>query len=338
MHVSRRVLFTIVTLLMAAPLHAQDPQTAVVWRDRGDPALLNLLIGPGAPDREPGTRFRFVSESKSGTSPKFDVQDEHGVTWKAKLGEEGRTETAAARLVWAVGFVVDEDYYRPEIQVSGMRTLKRGQQFVTADGRVTGVRLEREAAETTSKGWSWYENPLVGTRQFNALRVMMALINNWDLKAVNNGESGAAGEPMVYRVSDLGATFGRTGNSLRRSKGLPREFAETAFIDKVSPTTVDFVMHSRPFLLSVFNVPNYRTRTRMESIVKHIPIDDARWIGDRLAALSVTQIADCFRAGGFPPADVEAYTAVIVKRIAALTALRPTSPDHVEVRTATAPR
>jgi hypothetical protein len=338
MPVSRRALFTIAALLMATPLQAQDPLHAVVWRDRGDPALLNLSTGPGGPDQEPGSRFRFVSESRGGTSPKFDVQDEHGVTWKAKLGEEGRTETAAARLLWAVGFSVDEDYYRPEIQVSGMRPLKRGQQFVAADGRVKGVRLERDTAGSSSKTWSWYENPVVGTRHFNALRVMMALINNWDLKAVNNGTSAVVGEPVVYSVTDLGATFGRTGNSLRRSKGLPHEFADTNFIDKVSATEVDFVMHSRPFLLSVFNVPNYRTRTRMESIVKHVPIDDARWIGQRLAALSVTQIGDCFRAGGFPPADVEAYTTVIVSRIAALTALRPTSPDHLATDTTTAPR
>ena len=34
--------------------------------------------------------------------------------------------------------------------------------------------------------WSWHDNPFVGTREFNGLKVMMALVNNWDLKDVNN--------------------------------------------------------------------------------------------------------------------------------------------------------
>ena len=43
----------------------------------------------------------------------------------------------------------------------------------------------------------------------------------------------------------------------------------------------------------------------MEGVVKHIPIADARWIGDRLGQLSTEQISDAFRASGFSPADVE---------------------------------
>jgi len=34
--------------------------------------------------------------------------------------------------------------------------------------------------------WSWTGNPFVGTREFQGLKVMMALINNWDLKDINN--------------------------------------------------------------------------------------------------------------------------------------------------------
>ena len=105
---------------------------------------MNLLTGPGGRAHEPGTNFRFIRESVSGTSPKFEVEDENGVTWKAKLGEEGPGETAAARLLWAAGYVVDEDYYRPQIRVRGLQALKRGQEFVSADGLVAGVRLERD--------------------------------------------------------------------------------------------------------------------------------------------------------------------------------------------------
>ena len=79
---------------------------------------------------------------------------------------------------------------------------------------------------------------------------MMALINGWDLKQINNGSVDGQ-----YGVSDLGASFGRTGNNFTRSKGVMKDYAETKFIEKVTPTYVDFVMHSRPFFLSVVNLP-----------------------------------------------------------------------------------
>jgi hypothetical protein len=166
---------------------------------------------------------------------------------------------------------------------------------------------------------------------------MMALVNNWDLKDINNGASRTSGGGGQHGITDLGATFGRAGNSLTRSKGVLKDYAETRFIETVTPVYVDFVMHSRPFFLSFFNLPNYRFRMRMESVVKHIPIADARWIGNRLGQLSTEQISDCFRAGGFSPVDVEAYTQVVRQRIAALKKLDPQPRDpavdsHADVR------
>jgi len=305
-------------VLLTMPAGAQDAaRPDVIWYDRGDAAVLNLLEGPGGRDREPGTDFRFLKESAGGTSPKFEVEDENGVTWKVKVGDEVHGETAAARLLWAAGYVVDEDYFRPQIRVRGMKTLKRGQQFVSADGLVTGVRLERNTSNAGSSSWSWYDNPLLGTREFNGLRVMMALVNNWDLKAVNNSAADAAGS-HVYSITDLGSSFGRTGDALRRSKSVATEYAESRFIDEVTSTHVDFVLHSRPFFPTVVNIKNYRFRTRMEGIVKEIPLADARWIGGRLSQLTSTQIGDCFRAGGFAPADVALYTQTVMRRIAAL--------------------
>jgi hypothetical protein len=309
----------LVVVLLTTPAFAQDARsTAVIWHDRGDAAALDLTTGPGGKDREPGIDFTFVKESTGGTSPKFDVVDERGTTWKVKLGEEARSESAASRLLWAAGYTVDEDYYRPEIRVRGLARLARGRGFVTQGNTVTGARLERDVAGADSITWDWYDNPFVGTREFNGLRVMMALVNNWDLKAINNHAIGTAAGGGEYSVTDLGATFGRTGNSLKRSKGILKDYAATAFIDKATPTYVDFRMNSRPFFLSIFAFRNYRVRTRMESVVKHVPIADAQWIGDRMGEFSAAQLGDAFRAAGFSAGDVEAYTQVIVLRIAAL--------------------
>lgn len=313
MRVYKRSVAIILALFLAPPIFAQKTgSTAVIWHDRGDVSALDLVAGSGGKDNEPGINFKFIKESQNGTSPKFEVEDENGVMWKVKLGEEVRSETAATRLLWAVGYFVDDAYYRQQIHVQGLKRLARGQQFVSGD-TVTSVRLERHRKSDDAKGWSWYENPFVGTRELNGLKVMMALINIWDLKQINNGS--ADGQ---YAVTDLGASFGRTGNSFTRSKGVVEDYAASKFIENVTPTYVDFVMHSRPFFLSIANFPNYRTRTRMESVVKGIPIADARWIGNQLGQLSTKQIGDSFRAAGFSAAEVDGYIRVVMQRIAAL--------------------
>lgn len=309
---------TILALFLALPILAQNTgTTGVIWQDRGDAALMDLVGGPGGKDHEPGINFKFIKESQGGTSPKFEVEDERGIRWKVKLGAEAQSETAATRLLWAAGYFVDENYYRSQIRVQGLTRLARGQEFVSNGDTVSGARLEREI-EGEESTWGWYDNIFVGTREFNGLRVMMALLNNWDLKEVNNGSSSTPAGEGQYRINDLGATLGNTGNNFNRSKGIAKEYAETRFVEKVTPSHVDFVMHSRPFFLSVVNFPNYRDRTRMESVVKGIPIDDARWIGNRLGQFSTGQISDCFRAAGFSTTDVEVYTRIVTQRIAEL--------------------
>jgi hypothetical protein len=314
----KRIFPIILALFLALPVFAQQAKTTVaLWRDRGDVAALDLLDGPGGKEHQPGTHFKFIEESKSGTSPKFEVEDENGTKWKVKLGPEVKSETAATRLVWAAGYFTDEDYYRPQIRVQGMKRLSRGREYVSDSGLVREARLERHGVGKKLKNWSWYDNPFVGTREFNGLRVMMALINNWDLKDINNKIFDEGGESR-YEVADLGAGFGRTGDNFGRSKGVMKDYVETKFIEKVTPESVDFVMHSRPFFLTIFYFSNYRFRTRMESVAKHIPVADARWLGNRLGQFSPEQIRDCFRAAGFPPEEVEGYTRVVMQRIEAL--------------------
>jgi hypothetical protein len=322
MRLPQAVVSAIPALLLTIPVFAQEPgRTGVIWQDRGDVAALDLAGGSGGKDHEPGNAFTFIEESSGGTSPKFEVLDEHGIKWKVKLGEEAKSETAATRLLWAAGYLVDEVYYRPSIRVLGLPRLARGREFVSEGDTVSGARLEREREPGTSTTWSWYDNPFVGTREFNGLKVMMALINNWDLKDVNNRLSHSSGGGARYEITDVGATFGRTGNVITRSKSVPKDYAETTFIEEATADYVDFVLQSRPFFPLVVHLPAYRSRTRMESIVKRIPIDDARWVGNRLGQLSAEQVGDCFRASGFSPSDIEAYTRVVMQRIALLKTL-----------------
>jgi hypothetical protein len=295
-----------------------------IWRSSGDMASLDLTYGAGGKAHAPDAKgtFTFVSEDTAATSPKFEVSDGQGVTWKVKLGPESQPETAATRLLWAAGYFTDEDYYMAELTVKGLPALKRGREFESAGGVVRGARLERKAAAAHKLGdWDWFDNPFVGKRELNGLRVMMSLVNNWDLKQVNNSIYSVNGE-RHYVVSDVGATFGKSGIVGVQSKGVPRDYEDSAFIAKVRPDSVDLVLHSRPlFLLWAFKHGYYSDRTRMEKITKNIPRADARWLGQRLSKLTDDQIRDGFRAAGYGPADVEGLTTVIRRRIAALGAL-----------------
>lgn len=313
---------TLVALCLAVPCVAQvASRPAVMWID---PSGVNGAPGDVRPEGAgPGTTFRFVHESSSGTSPKFEVEDERGTRWKVKLGEEARAETAAASLLRAVGYQVDEDFYLDTMTVVGLTRLARGRQYVGPGGIVLGARLERVVAPAPSRTWSWFANPFTGTREFNGLRVMMALINNWDLKSVNNETGDLPGGDGRYRVADLGATFGRTGNSLVRSKSNEVDYASAPFIARVSETTVDFVLHSRPYLLSLFSLRNYRARTQMERTVRRIPIEDARWIGVRLSQLAPAAIEQVFRDAGYAPDEVDIYSRGVLTRIAQLRYLAP---------------
>jgi hypothetical protein len=295
----------------------------MIWRDPGDVASLNLLYGAGGKEHAPNPngRFTFVKEDKQATSPKFDITDEQGIHWKVKLGQEPASETAATRFLWAAGYFVDEDYYLPELNVTGMPRLSRGENFVSADGTVHRARLERRPTEVKKVGtWDWFNNPFLDTPELNGLQVMMSLLNNWDLAQTNNSID-EIGAERRYVVSDVGASFGNTGNSLTRSKSMPKEYARSTFIEKSTPGFMDFVLHSRPFLPSAINLPNYRHRTRMEQVTKHIPRADAKWLGERLSRLSEEQVRDGFRAAGYPQEEIAMYSQALRKRIAELGAL-----------------
>jgi hypothetical protein len=119
----------------------------------------------------------------------------------------------------------------------------------------------------------------------------------------------------------LNASLGKTGNYFTRSRGVLKDYQQSKFIQKVNPESVDFILSSRPFILSAVDVPNYITRTKMQEVGKHVPRADAKWIGRLLGQLSTQQISDAFRASGFSPEEVEGYTRVVQQRIAEMNKL-----------------
>jgi hypothetical protein len=305
--------------------------SALLWRAPDDIRSRNLIYGEGGKDHAPHSVFTFIKEDLDGTNPKFTVQDEDGVKWKVKMGIEARPEVVASRLVWAVGYETNEDYFLPEIKVEKMPAhLHRGQNLVTEGGTIHNVRLKRDLKDEKKVGdWRWRSNPFAGGKELNGLRVMMALLNNWDLKDVNNSvyeenhlqDSDSPAE--VYMVSDLGASFGTTGLNwpLSKAKGNIASYSHSKFISKVTPDYVDFNVPTRPALIYFFRLPEFVSRMRLRWIGKRIPRSDARWVGQLLAQLSSEQIGDAFRAAGYSPDQVKGFTKVVEARIGELNEL-----------------
>ena len=322
------LIFTVA--LQAAPKkpdkHSGQSATAqpVLWQDPVDIGSRDMIDGPGGPDHRPRGPFRFVKEDLDGTSAKFVVTDGDGTKWKVKLGAEAHPETVASRLVWAVGYFSGEDYYLPVLDVQGLPShLKRGESYVDGSGGVHGARLKRYLNREEKEGhWEWRANPFFGSREFNGLRVMMALINNWDLKDENNGVYEYEGK-KVYLVTDLGASFGTTSRRLTRDagKGNLQNYEASRFIENVDSPFVSFGTPSRPAFLLAFDMPDFKSRLNMEWIGKKIPIDDARWIGSILARLSQQQIEAAFSAAGYSEGEVKGFSHAIEERIGALNRL-----------------
>lgn len=315
-------------LFLANPAIAQNSAAsarALIWTDPGDISSKNLLYGSGGQKDQPRPPVVFDKEDMKGSNPKFDVHDQDGTKWKVKLGVEAKPETVATRLLWAVGYFTEEDYLEPELKVDGLpKHLQRGQNLLKA-GEARNARLKHHPRHAEKDDeWHWRKNPFSGTREFNGLRVMMSLINNWDVKDENNAiyEDKQSGE-QLYLVTDVGASFGSIGYRLGpgRGKGDLGAYRKSEFITHVHGDYVDFSSpaHSTVIgILGIFSIPDFVNRMRLRWIGRHIPREDAKWIGGLLAQLKPGQIEDAFRSAGYSEKDVTEYSAVVEKRIAEL--------------------
>ena len=264
---------------------------AVLWREPADIKSRDLFYGPGGASHQPRGKLSFIKEKFNGVNPKFDVHDEDGTRWAVKIGNEAKPETAATRLVWAVGYFTNEDYYLAELNVAGDMNLRRGG-ALSHRTQLKDLRLKRHnEGEHEIADWGWDDNPFVGTKELNGLKIMMELICNVDLKSPNQHVYDINGVEQRYIAADLGSSFGLAGKTVFYSKGVLKDFQSRPLIKAAGPEFIDFWRF------------------------KHIPREHAKWIGGYLFQLSDDQIRDAFRAAGFSPHEVEGYTQKVREKI-----------------------
>jgi hypothetical protein len=300
----------------------------VLWHDPGNIASLDLYYGQGGRDGMPVPPFTFQAEDLHGSNPKFDARDANGKKWRVKLGAEARPEVVASRLLWAMGYSVNDDYVLESADVEGLH-LKRGEKLAKG-GHIEQARFARKPGGQKKIGvWQWKDNPFSNTRELNGLRVMMAVMNNWDLKDSNNAVfRDKKSDSDILLVSDIGATFGTNGLSwtVARSKGNIGTFKESKFITRETDTEVDFATPKPPTALlietgGIPEVKDYAMRKGLDWIGRNVPRADARWMGSLLEQLTHRQLVDAFRAGHFPAEEIDAYVNIVESRIQELKSL-----------------
>lgn len=306
------------------PLPKEAIKNPVLWHEPRNIAGLDLFYGQGGKDKQPAPPFTFLDEDKNGTNPKMDVRDAKGKKWRVKSGEEARPEVVASRLLWAMGFYANDDYLVHQATVSGVHVQRGSKEFKA--GNLADVRFSRKPGGQNKIGiWAWKDNPFFGTKEFNGLRVMMAVMNNWDLKDVNNSVySDSKNGYQIFLVNDIGATFGANGVgwTRARSKGNIDSFRESRFVERLTDAEVDFATPKRPTGILIATggatAKSYSMRAGLDWIGNNIPRADARWMGSLLGQLTHAQLTDAFRAGNFPAEAIDSYVSVVESRIAEL--------------------
>ena len=99
-------------------------------------------------------------------------------------------------------------------------------------------------------------------------------------------------------VSDIGATFGKTGGPIAHSRNEPEKYVKTKFVEGADGGRVKFAFGGKG-----------------SSLMDSVTVADAKWIGSLLAQLSDQQIADAFKAADFTPAETQMLVAEVKERI-----------------------
>ena len=269
--------------------------TPVFWQEPTDIASRNLLLGAGGEAMKPDiSRLTFIEQKTGGYSTKYRVRDANGNEWIAKIGKEAQSDTAANRLLWALGYPTEVAYLVPKVKIEGK-------------GEFQNVRLEARPKDVDRVGnWMWENNPFQDTPEFRGLKILMVMLNNWDMKDDNNEilatRNASTGEPELrYIISDLGASFGKTGGFFSRSRNEAKDYVKADFIKAVNGDVINF---------------SYSGKN--QKLFEGLTVADARWLSERLKQLSDEQIKDAFRAANHTPEEVDTLTAGLKARMAAL--------------------
>ncbi|MGI9056828.1 MAG: hypothetical protein ACR2F2_13620 [Pyrinomonadaceae bacterium] len=279
-----------------------NEKNAVMW-ERVNISKRDLFYGPGGKAMMPNlSKITFIKEEKDGHNKKYRIKDGSGKVWVAKLGREARPETAAVRLLWALGYKSEINYLVPTLTIPGK-------------GIFENVRLEARPDNIDRLDeWQWEDNPFFQTNELQGLKIMMVFLKNWDILDLQNKVlevKTKKGKEYHYIVSDLGGTLGRLGNNnipvfhrLGRSTGHPEHYIKSILVRDVEDGMIEL---------------SYKGKNNR--LFDDITVENGKWLYGLLFRLSDKQISDAFRAANYTPSEVKLYTQGVRDKIAELSDL-----------------
>jgi hypothetical protein len=291
----------------------------VIWRDPGDVATLDLAAGPGGAGGRPEPPFRFVEEHLGGSQPCISVTDARGRRWRVKWGEEVNSETFAVRLAWACGYFAETTWFLPEGTIEGATGLARAGTCLDEQHRFTAARFELDDPSVKKlfeeHSWAWNDNPFLGARELQGLKVLNMLLSNWDTKDrrdVARGSNTAIfehrtprGREAQYLISDWGGSMGSWGANI-----MTRARWDAAAFEAQTP---QFVVSVEDGVVK-FGYSGQRT----EDIATGITVADVQWLCGRLARITDAQIAAALEASGASARERDIFCRALRDRISQL--------------------
>lgn len=288
----------------------------VLWRDPGQVETLDLQHGPGGADFTPQPPFTFLEEHFGGSQPCVSVRDARGRRWRVKWGDEVRSETFAVRLVWACGYYTEVTHFLPGGTIQDAKDLKRATACIDDQCRFTDARFELDdpavAKMFEEHGWAWNDNPFVGSRELQGLKMLVMLLSNWDTKDRRDVARGSnmaifevplqgGGREARYLITDWGGSMGKWGNVMTRGRWDPEGFtAQTAaFVTSADEGIVTFGYAGQ----------------RTEDVATGISVEDAQWLCRFLCRLTDTQIFDGLKASGGSDDEAAKFTSALRNRM-----------------------
>lgn len=287
-----------------------------IWREPTLADLSDLRSGPGGPHGEPRPPFQFVEEHFTGSQPCIAVRDGNDRLWRVKWGHEAKPEAFAARFAWALGYFAEVTHFVPQGTIEQAIDLQRARHSVGEDGTFRDARFELEDPSVRmffgEHSWAWDDNPFLGTRQLNGLKIVNMLLSNWDTKDrrdVSRGSNTAIFEHRVsgwtrearYLITDWGGAMGRWGsNVVSRGRWDVEGFeAQTAgFVTGVTDGFVGFGYQGQ----------------RTSEIARGITVEDAAWFYAYAGRLTESGLRDGLAASGATAEEAARFARALMDR------------------------
>jgi hypothetical protein len=228
------------------------------------------------------------------------------------------------RVASSCGYFAEETHFVASGTITGATTLGRARDCIDErDGSFYDGRFELDDPAVNKMfeehSWAWDDNPFVGTRELNGLKIVVMLLSNWDTKDrrdVARGSNTAIFEHRLangrrearYLLIDWGGSMGRWGsNPATRGRWNAEGFAEQTpgFVTGVADGCVTFGYAGQ----------------RTADVAHGIPLEHVRWFSPYLEQLTEDYLSRALSVSGASAEDTPRFVAALRDRIRQITAV-----------------